>query len=576
LFDKVVQLKRVPFEKHVYFEYSLWDEMASFVSSGDEKWAFTQIGSALETYTLHAGWIYDRSFRLKFSLNSLNDDTINELPISREELPKLFSKGYYSHFFIQTQHGLMEIFGATIHPTTDSNRQSAIRGYYFAGHLWDQAYISDLEKLTNGRIFLKPLSGGNTAENSASSVKTGVIELTRDLLSWNHQPLMRVVVLSETPMIKLFHDASNRDLVLFLLFTIGMILTLSILLTRWVSRPLASISAALTAENPDLIVSLIQEKTEFGHIARMIKQYFAHRNILIREIEDREMAESAAARTNETLQAIFEAFPDSNFQMDSKGTILDFHVGREMALFVPSEEVRGKQISEIIPPDIGCQFHSAIKEVLRTQKITGIEYWLSMPTGERAYEARLLPLRDARVIAIIRDITDRKLLEGELKEMSSIDELTKLHNRRGFFHLTEHLMKTARRMRQRVVLLFIDLDGMKQINDTFGHSEGDKALTMMARMFKKTLRDSDIIARIGGDEFVVFGIIQHESDENIICHRIQTEIDTLNKSGLYPYKFSVSIGISCYDPDNPVSIDEMLQKADKLMYEEKRFRKQPA
>lgn len=573
LFDNVVQLKTIPFEKHVYFEYSLWDEMVAFVSTGNQKWATPQIGSALETYTFHAVWIYDTSFRLKYSLNSLNDNTLHELPLDDGKLPKLFSKGYYSHFFIQTPHGLMEIFGATIHPTADTNRQTAIRGYYFAGHLWDHTFISNLEKLTDSRIQLRPISMDGIKEATPSVRETGMIKLTRDLLSWDRQPFMQIVVLSESPMIKLFHDASNRELVLYLVFTIGLILILSFFLIRWISTPLASLSGSLTAENPELIVPLLQDETEFGHIARLIKQFFTQKDTLIKEMNDRETAETALTRTNETLQAIFEAFPDSYFQMDSEGTILDIKVGHATDLFVPSKEVQGKQISEIFPQDTGEQFLSAIREVLHTQKIAGIEYWLSMPMDERAYEARLLPLQDNRVIAIIRDITDRKRLEVELKEMASIDELTKLHNRRGFFSLAEHLIKTARRLRQRIVVLFIDLDGLKHINDTFGHNEGDKALSTIAGTFKKTLRDSDIIARIGGDEFVVMGITQHESDENIISHRILAAINTINQTKLYPYTFSVSIGMSCYDPEDPVSIDELLQKADDLMYEEKNFKK---
>jgi diguanylate cyclase (GGDEF)-like protein len=115
---------------------------------------------------------------------------------------------------------------------------------------------------------------------------------------------------------------------------------------------------------------------------------------------------------------------------------------------------------------------------------------------------------------------------------------------------------------------------LKEINDRFGHTEGDKVILTMARTFRKTLRDSDIVARVGGDEFVVMGIIQHESDENIISSRILAQIKKINDTKLYPYTFSISIGVSSYDPAHPCTIEELLQRADQLMYEEKRFKNQ--
>jgi diguanylate cyclase (GGDEF)-like protein len=169
-----------------------------------------------------------------------------------------------------------------------------------------------------------------------------------------------------------------------------------------------------------------------------------------------------------------------------------------------------------------------------------------------------------------QEIAKRKKVEEELRELLLIDELTGIYNRRGFLTLVEHQLKIVSRMKRRAFLLYGDLDGLKLINDTYGHKEGDLALMQIAKILIATYRESDIIARIGGDEFVVFPCGNTEECFEIVSNRFQKNLDAYNEDSDRNYKLSMSLGITYYDSENPCSIDELLEQADKMMYEQKR------
>ena len=124
-----------------------------------------------------------------------------------------------------------------------------------------------------------------------------------------------------------------------------------------------------------------------------------------------------------------------------------------------------------------------------------------------------------------------------------------------------------------MLLFFVDLDGLKWINDTLGHEEGDKALIETADVLKETFRTSDIIARLGGDEYVALTVDMTEAKSELFAARLQTLIDTRNNQKNRRYRLSISIGCSYYDPENHSSIDELITSADKLMYEQKQNKK---
>jgi two-component system cell cycle response regulator len=163
-------------------------------------------------------------------------------------------------------------------------------------------------------------------------------------------------------------------------------------------------------------------------------------------------------------------------------------------------------------------------------------------------------------------------LQEKVRTMAVTDELTGLYNRRGFFSLAEKLLQLCKREKKGIFMLYTDLDGLKKINDTFGHKEGDMALIDIANILRNNYRESDIIARISGDEFVVIPIGTTEDSTKIATSRLQKSIEIHNSEINRSYKLSLSFGIAYYDPENPCSIDELLVQGDKLMYEQKRHK----
>lgn len=170
----------------------------------------------------------------------------------------------------------------------------------------------------------------------------------------------------------------------------------------------------------------------------------------------------------------------------------------------------------------------------------------------------------------------RKLAESQMKELTLKDDLTELRNRRGFLLLTEQELRLARNKRigLDLWLVFADLDGLKQINDTLGHQAGSQAIIHTAGILRESFRETDVIARIGGDEFAILAVTNDADSGNILASRIKNNLRAFNLRENLPYRLSLSIGAVRVDPDKSPSITELLEAADQAMYEQKRMNRQ--
>jgi diguanylate cyclase (GGDEF)-like protein len=172
----------------------------------------------------------------------------------------------------------------------------------------------------------------------------------------------------------------------------------------------------------------------------------------------------------------------------------------------------------------------------------------------------------------IAQVIERKRLEEEIRSLSLTDELTGLNNRRGFIHLAEQELKLANRNNRSMLLFFGDVDHLKLINDSLGHAQGDMALKDISTILKECFREADIMARIGGDEFVVLTLDDSRDSADAMTHRVEAALEVCNQQPDRAYQLTLSLGVAHYDPASPTTLDELLAKADSQMYLQKQSR----
>jgi two-component system cell cycle response regulator len=163
--------------------------------------------------------------------------------------------------------------------------------------------------------------------------------------------------------------------------------------------------------------------------------------------------------------------------------------------------------------------------------------------------------------------------QSKLQSLSHKDDLTGLNNRRGFLLLAEQQVKIAKRQRTPFLLLFLDLDELKVVNDTFGHAEGNRAIVEAADLLRGCFRQSDVLARFGGDEFAAFALSSEGTDDSTVRARITAALDRVNAKPDRAYPLGFSMGVLACAPGEEGSVEALLERADALMYREKRHKR---
>ncbi len=298
---------------------------------------------------------------------------------------------------------------------------------------------------------------------------------------------------------------------------------------------------------------------------------------LQKEIAERKQAEKSLQESEELYRTLAErSFAGVYVVQDGKFRFINSNAASYAGY--KSEELVNQKVDQVVHLQDREKVRKNARAMLRGELITPYEFrvitkqgqtrWIMETVTSISYEGKRAILGNSM------NITDRKQMEEQILAISITDQLTGLYNRRGFLTLAEQQLKISNRTEGGMLLFFADLDGMKWINDTLGHEEGDRALIDVAVMLKETFRASDIIARTGGDEFAILTIDTTGISPEIIMTRLQDKVDKHNNETGRRYTISISMGTAYYDPDNPYSLDELMSRADKLMYDQKRSKNQ--
>lgn len=262
---------------------------------------------------------------------------------------------------------------------------------------------------------------------------------------------------------------------------------------------------------------------------------------------------------------LVDSLPDGLCCADARGCIV---YANSAFIRMMGRSGQSDLIGEAILPLVQAPFSSQVERFLENRGTGDGDIQVRMREQSRWVQLSWIQSdEDGRSIILVRDLSWYKAKEEELLNLALTDDLTGLYNRRGFRLMAEQELRHSRRLGDPVVLLSIDIDLFKQINDTFGHQEGDRTLKMVATSLKHNFRSSDVIGRWGGDEFLVLALDAPEGSVSSMEKRFRENLaDAFRQRGL-----SLQVGVSIgHASGQEESLDRLIEVADRLMYEAKK------
>jgi len=222
--------------------------------------------------------------------------------------------------------------------------------------------------------------------------------------------------------------------------------------------------------------------------------------------------------------------------------------------------IMGRDSEELIGKSFGLPIVDGEKTEIDIVNKHGVQTVVEMSSKETEFSGEKV------YVVSISEITEHKKMQEYFKNLSITDSHTNLYNRRGFENLAEKYLELSKRIKRQFLIAFFDVDGLKSINDSYGHSIGSMALNDVAAILLKTFRKADIVSRWGGDEFVVLVANAEKKDIDLIKNRFNKNLGEYKNTHTRPYKLSLSIGFSCFYPDNPADLNTLVNEADESMY----------
>jgi len=258
-------------------------------------------------------------------------------------------------------------------------------------------------------------------------------------------------------------------------------------------------------------------------------------------------------------KALVNAMPDLLFMVSNEGVFTDCQVSNEKLLSFSKKNFLGKTVWEVVPKEVADLCFEKMQLAFKSNKLETFEFELQVFEGKQNFEVRMVKSKENEIVAILRNITERKKLEQKLYFLSYHDQLTGVHNRRYF---EEKLKALDEEMNLPITIVMADVNGLKLINDSFGHNAGDELLQRVAEVIKKGCRPQDEVSRIGGDEFVLLMPQTNDIEAEAIINNIHS---MCLKEKVASLDLSISFGWQT-KKQKEEDITEVLNKAEDYMY----------
>ncbi len=278
-------------------------------------------------------------------------------------------------------------------------------------------------------------------------------------------------------------------------------------------------------------------------------------------------AETLEAERRRQLQALLQALPDTYFRLSNDGTILEYKASNEQELLMPPEMFLGRRVADILPVDALSLYEANVKRFRETNEAVTWEYQLEINAVQIDFEARLQAIPGSNeMVLVVRNISEVKRAREKILLQARTDFLTRLPNRASLTAETEAASFAARELGQALVLMFVDLDGLKKVNDRMGHATGDGLLKLVAQRLRSCLSDTDFVARHAGDEFVILlcGETALERADKV-SQRVLSTMQRPFEIGGEKISIAASIGIA-HSPTDASTPQALLSAADQAMY----------
>ncbi|BDU51714.1 diguanylate cyclase [Haliovirga abyssi] len=283
---------------------------------------------------------------------------------------------------------------------------------------------------------------------------------------------------------------------------------------------------------------------------------------------------------NEKYRALFEESTVIHIMVDENYCIREVNKAAEKIIGYNREEIVGESILSSFDEENNIKIKNIIDNIFLGTGSKETEVMLKAKNGDIKYliikPSNFLLIEEGdkyRVLLVGTDITEKKLIENEIKRYATFDELTGLYNRRIGIEMLEKNLQMAKRNNNNLIVIFIDVNGLKKINDSLGHKNGDKLIKITADILKESSRESDIVCRLGGDEFLVILVNCDLVDSEKFWNRVLENKERKNRSGKFDFKVSLSYGIASLDENREMSAYKIIEIADNRMYEDKKLKK---
>jgi diguanylate cyclase (GGDEF)-like protein/PAS domain S-box-containing protein len=296
------------------------------------------------------------------------------------------------------------------------------------------------------------------------------------------------------------------------------------------------------------------------------------------DVTDLQQAQARLAESERRYRHLVESAQGLICTHDMEGQLLTVNQAALSLTGYEAEQVVGRSMRTVLSPISRDVFSLYLERMAHVGHDEGMMYVRASSGRELAWKYRNIridePGKPSYVLGHAQDVTELREAELQLRQLAMTDDLTDLLNRRGFLFHGSRVLQDAVRLGKGAAVFYVDIDGLKAVNDDHGHEAGSSLIVAAARAMKNSFRAADVLARIGGDEFVALVIVPPD-DVATITNRLKWHVDKFNTQSGLSYALSMSFGVAHFDTTSGLTLESLVQRADTEMYRRKRLASGP-